>query len=419
MTVQNGNGHTSVKDLDGFLELDTLEELQTTNPIATPLAAPTDAMPEQLPIDEPIKKEDTDTSQKKTKPIKTIVEKKHVISESIASLIGAIKVRVEASYSKDAKVVEPVKDTFTVLKEELLKLEDTEQTSGDKRISGFLKAWGYCIPFIAVALIGYGIGEYISKTVDLFTAYGTSFLVESSLAVVSILMGRSFNKIRSGKGNYAGAFIITATWLLLNTSSIVFLLLIFNNGNGIKFGSLENFGVLARVIAVTLADLTGALALTFVEKQTIEVRIANIHTKIKHMNEIDKARRDSVQTEKDAELRAELQEGSLKTQKKLGSAIVASVESVADNLVDDINSRGEEQKSNDTLLEYIMRQDKSYSVLASTISELHTHVQSVMGKLELMSQSNDELSSKIKKLEEESMLPSVTPSKNAKVSSLK
>ena len=40
MTVQNGNGHTSVKDLDGFLELDTLEELQTTSPFATPLTTP-------------------------------------------------------------------------------------------------------------------------------------------------------------------------------------------------------------------------------------------------------------------------------------------------------------------------------------------------------------------------------------------
>ena len=109
-------------------------------------------------------------------------------------------------------------------------------------------------------------------------------------------------------------------WLILNSSSAFGLYLVVTHNNQIEQGSIEQFSMAIRVVAVALGDLGCAAVLMF-KGRSLQKQIEAIRKKATSIGELADAQRSTEEADKNAQLRDQMMRSTLKIQEDLSAQI--------------------------------------------------------------------------------------------------
>lgn len=224
---------------------------------------------------------------------------------------------------RQRSAIEKMRDTVA-------EMDEDYKGMGDRILGFFLQLVGYIGPFALVLWIGSPLGRYYAPVMDTIPAYGLAYTIECIIAGLTIAMGRSFAEIASGKANWSKAVLAIGIWFVLNASSAFGVYLVIS-GNHAPQG-IEGMSMVIRVCAVALGDL-GCSAMLMFKGQSMQKHIESIRKRATAIGELADAQRSIEEADKNAALREQMMQATLKIQEDMSRQIGKGVEMVMESIL--------------------------------------------------------------------------------------
>jgi len=224
---------------------------------------------------------------------------------------------------KERSAIEKMRDTGAVFDEDY-------KGMGERILGFFMQLVGYVGPFALVAFLGFDLGKYYTPVLDPIPAYGLAFTIECIIAGCTIAMGRSFADIASGKANWSRAVFVIGIWVFLNASSAFGLYLVITKGGTVT--GITQFSMLVRVVAIALGDL-GCSAILMFKGKSIQKHIESVKMRATMVGQLADAQRSIEEADKNAALREQMMQATLKIQDDMSKQIGQAVEMVMQSIL--------------------------------------------------------------------------------------
>jgi len=224
---------------------------------------------------------------------------------------------------RQRSAIEKMRDTVA-------EMDEDYKGMGDRILGFFLQLVGYIGPFALVLWIGSPLGKYYAPVMDTIPAYGLAYTIECIVAGLTIAMGRSFAEIASGKANWSKAVLAIGIWLVLNASSAFGVYLVISAGHAPQ--GIEGMSMVIRVCAVALGDL-GCSAMLMFKGQSMQKHIESIRKRATAIGELADAQRSIEEADKNAALREQMMQATLKIQEDMSRQIGKGVEMVMESIL--------------------------------------------------------------------------------------
>jgi hypothetical protein len=230
---------------------------------------------------------------------------------------------------------EPVKERSAIekMRDKVAEFDEDYKDIGERLLGGFTQFIGYIGPFLLMAWIGSDLGKFFAPTMDTVPAYGLAFTIEAIIAACTVAMGRAFAEISGGKANFGKTLAVVCIWIILNSSSAFGLYLVITHNNQIAQGSIEQFSMVIRVVAVALADL-GCSAVLMFKGRSLQKHIESIRKRATAIGELADAQRGIEEADKNAALRDQMMKSTLKIQEDLSEKIGDAVSMVMSSILE-------------------------------------------------------------------------------------
>jgi hypothetical protein len=177
-------------------------------------------------------------------------------------------------------------------------------------------------------------------------AYGLAFTLEAVIAACTVAMGRGLAELNSGKANWGKLLFVGAIWLVLNASSAFGLYLVMTHNNQIAQGSLEQFAMFVRVLAIALADIGCAAVLMF-KGRSLQKHIESVRKRATAIGELADAQRSIEEADKNAALREQMMKSTLRIQEDLSNKIGDAVTMVMGSILEKMEKALKEEDRNE------------------------------------------------------------------------
>jgi hypothetical protein len=230
-------------------------------------------------------------------------------------------------------VPEPERSGIEKMRDKVAEFDEDYRDIGERVLGGFTQFIGYMGPFLLMAWIGSDLGKFFAPTMETIPAYGLAFTIEAIIAACTVSMGRAFAEISSGKANFGKTLAVIFIWLILNTSSAFGLYLVITNNNTIAQGSIVQYSMVIRVVAVALSDLGCAAVLMF-KGRSLQKHIESIRKRATAIGELADAQRGIEEADKNAALREQMMKSTLKIQEDLSNKIGDAVSMVMSSILE-------------------------------------------------------------------------------------
>jgi len=234
---------------------------------------------------------------------------------------------------KSNKAEDDKRSAIEKMRDKVAEFDEDYKDIGERILGGFAQMIGYMGPFLLMLWIGSDLGKFFAPTMNTIPAYGLAFTIEGVIASCTVAMGRAFAEISSGKPNFGKMLAVVFIWLVLNTSSAFGLYLVITNNNQIAQGSIEQYSMIIRVIAVALADL-GCSAVLMFKGRSLQKHIESIRKRATAIGELADAQRSIEEADKNAELREQMMKATLKIQQDLSEKIGDAVSMVMTSILE-------------------------------------------------------------------------------------
>ena len=229
------------------------------------------------------------------------------------------------------------------MRDKVAEMDEDYKDPGERVLGFFVQIVGYLGPFALVVWIGTDLGNFFLKSMG-WSAYGLAYTIESIIAACTVAMGRAFGEVASGRPGYGKVIIIVVIWLILNASSAFGLyLVISNNGN---VSGIEQVSMVVRVCAIALADLGCAAVLMF-KGRSIQKHIESIRKRATAIGELADAQRSIEEADKNAALREQMMQATLKIQEDLSQKIGDAVSMVMTSILEKMEKALKEEDKNE------------------------------------------------------------------------
>ena len=225
---------------------------------------------------------------------------------------------------KERSAIEKMRDTVA-------EFDEDYKSIGERLLGFFMQLVGYLGPFALVAFVGSDLGKYYTPVMDTVPAYGLAFTIECIIGGSTIAMGRSFAEIANGKANWSKAVLVISIWLMLNCSSALGLYLVITRG-GVVAPGITQISMLVRVIAIALGDL-GCSSMLMFKGQSMQKHIDSIRKRATAIGELADAQRSIEEADKNAALREQMMQATLKIQEDLSAKIGDAVSMVMESIL--------------------------------------------------------------------------------------
>ncbi len=229
-------------------------------------------------------------------------------------------------------VLLPVRQRSAIekMRDTVAEMDEDYKGMGERILGFFLQLVGYIGPFALVLWIGSPLGKYYAPVMDAGPAYGLAYTIECIIAGLTIAMGRSFAEIASGKANWSKAVLVIGIWLVLNASSAFGVYLVISGGHAPQ--GIEGMSMVIRVCAVALGDL-GCSAMLMFKGQSMQKHIESVRKRATAIGELADAQRSIEEADKNAALREQMMQATLKIQEDMSKQIGKGVEMVMESIL--------------------------------------------------------------------------------------
>lgn len=272
------------------------------------------------------------------------------LKDFFAGLFGSKKQahNKSSTYQQPGPAAQPEREKSAIerMRDKIADFDEDYKDLGERFIGFFAQLVGYLGPFALVLWVGNDLGNFFAPAMGEPSAHGISYTIECIIAACTVAMGRSFAEIASGKANYGKAAMVVLIWAVLNLSSAFGLyLVITHNGN---VSGIEQVSMTVRVCAIALGDL-GCSAVLMFKGRSIQKHIESIRKRATAIGELADAQRSIEEADKNAALREQMMQATLKIQEdlsqKIGEAVSMVMESILEKmekaLKDDEQGRNE------------------------------------------------------------------------------
>ena len=230
-----------------------------------------------------------------------------------------------------APVLLPVRPRSAIekMRDTVAEFDEDYKGIAERLLGFFMQLVGYIGPFALVVFVGSDLGKYYTPVMDTIPAYGLAFTIECIIAGSTIAMGRSFAEIANGKANWGKAALVIIIWLILNVSSAFGLYLVITRGGSVT--GITQISMLVRVGAIALGDL-GCSSMLMFKGQSMQKHIESIRKRATAIGELADAQRSIEEADKNAALREQMMQATLKIQddmsKQIGKGVSMVMESI-------------------------------------------------------------------------------------------
>jgi hypothetical protein len=218
------------------------------------------------------------------------------------------------------------------LREKVEEFDEDYKNIGERLLGFFMLFIGHLGPFALVLWIGSPLGAYYAPVMETVPAYGLAYTLECIIAGCTIAMGRAFAEIASGKANWGKLSLVVAIWLVLNASSAFGVYLVMSALPGVHT-QIGTISMIVRVTAIALGDL-GCSAMLMFRGQSMQKHIEGIKKRASAISELADAERSMVEADKNAALREQMMQATLKIQEDLSRNIGQAVSMVMQSILE-------------------------------------------------------------------------------------
>lgn len=236
---------------------------------------------------------------------------------------------------------------FSRMRDKIEEFDEDYRNMGERLLGFFQLFAGYIVPFVMVVAVGNDLGTYFSPYMGGFSANLVAYAMECTIAALTIAMGRAFEHLSSGNAQWAKLSMTVGGWLLLNASTALGLYALASAAP-INTTVVGHIMLIVRVVAIALVDLGCSFVLMWRGK-SIQKHIEAIHKKAAAISSLADAERSITEADKNAALREQMMQSTLKIQEdlsqKIGQAVSMVMESILEKmetaLKDDGKSKNE------------------------------------------------------------------------------
>jgi hypothetical protein len=233
---------------------------------------------------------------------------------------------------KTNKAEEDKRSAIEKMRDKVAEFDEDYKDIGERVLGGFTQFIGYVGPFLLMLWIGSDLGKFFTASMGTVPAYGLAYTIEGIIASCTVAMGRAFAEIAGGKANFGKTVAVSLIWLILNASSAFGLYLVITNNNQVPQGSIEQYSMVIRVVAIALGDL-GCSAVLMFKGRSLQKHIESMRKRATAIGELADAQRSMEEADKNAALREQMMKSTLKIQEELSEKIGEAVSMVMTNIV--------------------------------------------------------------------------------------
>ena len=227
----------------------------------------------------------------------------------------------------------PVREKSSIekMQDTVAEFDEDYRNLGERMLGFFQQFVGYIVPFVMIAAVGNDLGMYFQPFLGAFSGYLIAYGVECAIAALTIAMGRGFEQISSGKADWVKLAMTVGGWLVLNGSSAfgLYMLASASPGNNTVIGHTS---IIVRVTAIALVDLGCSFVLMW-RGRSLQKHIEAIRKKATAMGELADALRATQEADKNAALREQMMQATLKIQDDMSKQIGKGVEMVMESIL--------------------------------------------------------------------------------------
>ena len=230
-------------------------------------------------------------------------------------------------------VLLPVKPRTSIekMQDTVAEFDEDYRNLGERMLGFFQQFAGYVVPFVMVAAVGNDLGLYFAPFLGQFSAYLIAFAMETVIAALTVAMGRAFEQISSGKADWAKLGMTVGGWLLLNAST-AFSLYMLASAAPVNDTPIGHISLIVRVTAIALVDLGCSFVLMW-RGRSLQKHIESIRKRATAMGELADAQRSIQEADKNAALREQMMQATLKIQDDMSKQIGKGVEMVMESIL--------------------------------------------------------------------------------------
>ena len=230
-------------------------------------------------------------------------------------------------------VLLPVKPRTSLekMQDTVAEFDEDYRNLGERMLGFFQQFAGYVVPFVMVAAVGNDLGLYFAPFLGQFSAYLIAFAMETVIAALTVAMGRAFEQISSGKADWAKLGMTVGGWLLLNAST-AFSLYMLASAAPVNNTPIGHISLIVRVTAIALVDLGCSFVLMW-RGRSLQKHIESIRKRATAMGELADAQRSIQEADKNAALREQMMQATLKIQDDMSKQIGKGVEMVMSSIL--------------------------------------------------------------------------------------
>lgn len=239
---------------------------------------------------------------------------------------------VQPATTQAAPLLFPVKERSAIekMRDTVAEFDEDYKGIAERLLGFFMQLVGYLGPFALVLFVGSDLGKYYTPVMDTVPAYGLAFTIECIIAGSTIAMGRSFAEIANGKANWGKSILVISIWLILNVSSAFGLYLVITRGGNVT--GITQISMLVRVGAIALGDL-GCSSMLMFKGQSMQKHIESIRKRATAIGELADAQRSIEEADKNAALREQMMQATLKIQEDMSKQIGKGVSMVMESIL--------------------------------------------------------------------------------------
>jgi hypothetical protein len=256
------------------------------------------------------------------------------------------RTRAQPRFDPPPSAPQPERSGIEKMRDKVAEFDEDYRDIGERVLGGFSQFIGYMGPFLLMAWIGSDLGKFFAPTMETIPAYGLAFTIEAIIAACTVSMGRAFAEIAGGKANFGKTLAVIFIWLILNTSSAFGLYLVITNNNTIAQGSIVQYSMVIRVVAVALSDLGCAAVLMF-KGRSLQKHIESIRKRATAIGELADAQRSIEEADKNAALREKMMQSTLAIQEDLSNKIGDAVSMVMSSILEKMEKSLKEEDKNE------------------------------------------------------------------------
>lgn len=241
--------------------------------------------------------------------------------------------QTQAAPMQAPPVLLPVRQRSSIekMQDTVADFDEDYRNLGERLLGFFQQFAGYVVPFVMVAAVGNDLGRYFAPFLGDFSAYLIAFAMEVTIAALTIAMGRAFEQIASGKAEWAKLSMTVIGWLLLNAST-AFGLYMLASAAPVNDTPIGHISLIIRVTAIALVDLGCSFVLMW-RGRSLQKHIESIRKRATAMGELADAQRSIQEADKNAALREQMMQATLKIQDDMSKQIGKGVEMVMESIL--------------------------------------------------------------------------------------